>query len=80
MKDKELIELLHKKPDDGIRVLTEQYAGLVYAVVRGRLADSLYVSSDIEDCVADTFSEFFLDLQKYDPKKSSIRHHLPSGS
>ena len=76
MEDTKLLRLLHKDPNAGMEQLMNQYAGLVYAVVRGRLADSLYVSSDIEDCVADTFSEFFLDLQKYDPKISSIRSYL----
>ena len=80
MEDTKLLRLLHKDPNAGMEQLMNQYAGLVYAVVRGRLADSLYVSSDIEDCVADTFSEFYTDLQKYDPKKSSIRHHFPSES
>ena len=76
MEDTKLLRLLHKDPNAGMEQLMNQYAGLVYAVVRGRLADSLYVSSDIEDCVADTFSEFYTDLQKYDPKKSSIRSYL----
>ena len=76
MEDTKLLRLLHKDPNAGMEQLMNQYAGLVYAVVRGRLADSLYVSSDIEDCVADTFSEFYIDLQKYDPKKSSIRSYL----
>ena len=76
MEDTKLLRLLHKDPNAGMEQLMNQYAGLVYAVVSGRLADSLYVSSDIEDCVADTFSEFFLDLQKYDPKISSIRSYL----
>ena len=76
MEDTKLLRLLHKDPNAGMEQLMNQYAGLVYAVVKGRLADSLYVSSDIEDCVADTFSEFYIDLQKYDPKKSSIRSYL----
>ena len=53
MEDTKLLRLLHKDPNAGMEQLMNQYAGLVYAVVRGRLADSLYVSSDIEDCVAD---------------------------
>jgi RNA polymerase sigma-70 factor (ECF subfamily) len=76
MEDTKLLRLLHKDPNAGMEQLMNQYAGLVYAVVKGRLADSLYVSSDIEDCVADTFSEFYTDLQKYDPKISSIRSYL----
>jgi RNA polymerase sigma-70 factor (ECF subfamily) len=76
MEDTKLLRLLHKDPNAGMEQLMNQYAGLVYAVISSRLADSLYVSSDIEDCVADTFSEFYTDLQNYDPKISSIRSYL----
>jgi RNA polymerase sigma-70 factor (ECF subfamily) len=53
-----------------------QYAGLVYAVVKGKLAESFCVSTDREDCVADVFSEFYTELDKYDPKLSSLKSYL----
>lgn len=53
-----------------------QYTGLVYAVVKSKLDDSYYVSSDIEDCVADVFSKFYAELSDYDPKISSIKTYL----
>ena len=71
-----LLRLLHKDPSAGMEQLMNQYAGLVYAVVKGKLAGSFCVSSDIEDCVADVFSEFYADLPKYDPKISSIKSYL----
>lgn len=76
MEDAELLRLLHKDPNAGIEQLMNQYAGLVYAVVKGRLADSYYVSSDIEDCVADVFSRFCADLSSYDPKLCGIKSYL----
>ena len=76
MEDGKLLRLLHKDPSTGMEALMDQYAGLVYAVVKGRLAGSFYVSSDIEDCVADVFSEFYTDLAKYDAKLSSIKSYL----
>ena len=56
--------------------LMNQYTGLVYAVVKSKLDDSHYVSSDIEDCVADVFSKFYAELSDYDPKISSIKTYL----
>lgn len=76
MEDKKLLRLLHKDPDAGMEQLMNQYTGLVYAVVKGRLADSYYVSSDIEDCVADVFSKFYLQLTDYEPSISSIKSYL----
>lgn len=76
MEDLKLLRLLHKDPSAGMEKLMEQYAGLVYAVVKGRLDSSFCVSSDTEDCVADVFSEFYTDLSKYDPKISSIKSYL----
>ena len=76
MEDRQLLRLLHKDPSAGMEQLMNQYAGLVYAVVKGKLDASFCVSTDIEDCVADVFSEFFLSLDKYDPKISSIKSYL----
>ncbi len=53
-----------------------QYTGLVYAVVKGKLAESYYLSSDIEDCVADVFSKFYLSPDEYDHTRSSIKAYL----
>ena len=76
MEDKKLLRLLHKDPNAGMKQLLKQYAGLVYAVVKGRLKGSYCVSSDIEDCVADVFSKFYTDLSGYDPALSSIKSYL----
>ncbi len=76
MEDSKLLRLLHKDPNAGMEQLMNQYAGLVYAVVKGKLAESFCVSSDIEDCVACVFSEFYTALFKYDPKVSSIKSYL----
>lgn len=76
MEDNKLLRLLHKDPNDGMEQLMNQYTGLVYAVVKSKLDDSYYVSSDIEDCVADVFSKFYAELSDYDPKISSIKTYL----
>ena len=73
MEDHKLLQLLRKNPCAGIEQLMNQYTALVYAVIKGKLSESYYVSSDVEDCVADVFSEFYTELAKYDPKVSSIK-------
>ena len=76
MRDEALLRALREKPERGISLLTEQYAALVASVVRGVLAGSSCPSSDVEDCTADTFSEFYLHLDRYDPAKSSVKTYL----
>ena len=76
MEDNKLIRLLHKDPNAGMEQLMNQYTGLVYAVVKAKLDDHSCVSSDIEDCVADVFSKFYVELFKYDPAISSIKSYL----
>lgn len=76
MDDNKLLRLLHKDPNAGMEQLMNQYTGLVYAVVKSKLADSYYLSSDIEDCVADVFSKFYTGLSDYDPAISSIKSYL----
>ena len=75
MEDKKLLRLLHKDPNAGMEQLLNQYTGLVYAVVKSRLDGSYYVSSDLEDCVADVFSKFYTELADYDPAMSSIKSY-----
>ena len=76
MEDAKLLRLLRKDPNAGMEQLMNQYAGLVYAVVKGNLAGSCCISSDIEDCVADVFSQFYIGLSGYDPKRSGIKSYL----
>lgn len=74
--DVELLELLKAKPEKGINALLKQYGGIVYAVVRRKLSGLNIAEADIEACAADTFSEFYTDLCKFDPAKGSIRAWL----
>lgn len=76
MDDNKLLQLLHKDPNAGMEQLMNQYTGLVYTVVKSKLADSYYVSSDVEDCVADVFSKFYTELSHYDSAISSIKSYL----
>jgi len=76
MEEKSLYELLRSDPNTGMRELMKQYTGLVCAVIRARFNGFRYISTDIEDCAADTFSNFWLGFSNYDPEKASIRAYL----
>ena len=76
MDDKKLLRLLRTDPNTGMEKLIEKYAGLVYAVVTRALPDPCDFTSELEDCVSDVFSEFYLDLDRYDPRLSSIKTYL----
>ena len=76
MEDKDLLRLLYRSPSEGMARLMDLYTGLVYAVVKGKLLDFPHVSTDIEDCVADVFSKFYMNLSDYDPSLSSIKAYL----
>ena len=73
MPDDALYQLLKIDPEAGMKALIDQYASLVYAVVRGKLFAPPFDPSDIEHCVADVFSEFYIELDKYDPERGSIK-------
>lgn len=76
MEDAKLLRLLHKDPNAGMERLMDQYAALIYAVVKGRLMGYPCVSTDVEDCVAEVFCEFYTALDKYDESISSIKTYL----
>lgn len=74
MRDDEILGLLREKPEKGLKLLTKLYGGLVYAVVRRNLPG--ISDADIEACAADVFAEFYLELDKYDPSKGSLKAWL----
>ena len=76
MGDRKLLHKLHTDPEQGMILLMKQYAGLVCAVVRSKLRLDTFSQEEIEACVADTFSEFYCDLDKYAPDKGSLKSWL----
>ena len=76
MQDDELINILKTDPNTGMTLLLKQYAGLIHSVVKHKLAGQNFCDADIEHCVADTFSEFYCDLDKFREAAGSIRSWL----
>ena len=76
MQDDELMNILKTDPNTGMTLLLAQYAGLVHSIVKHKLAGQTFCDADIEHCVADTFSEFYCDLDKFQKAAGSIRAWL----
>lgn len=74
--DGELLVMLRRTPEQGMELLMDAYTGLLCAVVKHRLSGSQFVSTDVEDCVADAFSSFYAHLDSFDPSVCSIRSYL----
>jgi len=76
MQDDELMNILKTDSNTGMTLLLRQYAGLIYSVVKHKLSGPDFCDADIEHCVADTFSEFYCDLDKFRETDGSIRSWL----
>lgn len=74
--DRELLLLLRKNPDRGMEECVRKYSGLLYHIVRGRLQGAAFSEEDLEDCVADSFCEFWESLGRFDESKGSIKAWL----
>ena len=74
--ENELLDLLRKNPDRGMEALVQTYSGLLYHVVRGRMDRSVFSEEDVEDCVADSFREFWESLPRFRESRGSIKAWL----
>lgn len=72
MSDDELLDLLRRDPEKGLKALIAKFGGLVYTVVRRNLPEA-FCAAYIEACAADVFAEAYLDLEKYDPTKACLK-------
>ena len=76
MDDYELIQMLKQRPEEGMAYLTKRYAGLLWTVARGRLHPNYFDAADVEDCVSEVLGQFYLDLDRFDPARSTIATYL----
>lgn len=75
MGDRELLQLLREEPEQGVRQLMEQYAGLTYAIVNGR-AGGVASPQDVEECVSDVIFEIYRRRESIDPEKGTLKAFL----
>lgn len=76
MHDETIIKKLKEDPDTGFELLIAQYCGIINAVVRSLLRPPVFNNADIEDCIAEVFSEFYFKLHKYSPESGSLKSYL----
>lgn len=72
MTDRETLQLLEQDPETGMAALIDRYSGLLWKAASGRLKDP----EDIRDCVSETFSEFYLHRENFDPGKGTLAGYL----
>lgn len=75
MTDVQWLEILKKSPKKAHTMLIEEYGGYVYAIVIDKLR-SLCSSEEIEDCVSDVFVEVFMNIDKFDSSKGSLKGYI----
>ncbi|HIZ84396.1 MAG TPA: sigma-70 family RNA polymerase sigma factor [Firmicutes bacterium] len=70
--EESLLSLLRREPEQGMTVLIDEYSGLLWTVCRQYLSNT----EDIKECVNETFSEFYLHIERFDPDKGSLKGYL----
>lgn len=75
MTERELLDKLRKEPAEGLDAAITQYAGLVYTIVRGKLA-SVCLEEDIEECAADVFAVLCRQANAIDLNKGALKAYL----
>ena len=80
MEDLQILHLLRTDPDRGMNELVKQYSGLVCSVIRGKFSGFNCVSTDVEDCASDTFSDFYLSLPGFNPEAGQIKGYLAAAA
>jgi len=74
MDDRELLQILQKNPENGMRLVMKEYTGLCYYIVKQKLAD--FSAEEIEECVSDVFLAFYHQYTAIDLERGSIKGFL----
>lgn len=72
MPDGELIELIKSDPDKGLKILMDEYMGLLCTIVRDKLG-TVCDEFEMESCVSDIFVDFYNNIDRYTTDKGSIK-------
>lgn len=70
--DEQLLDLLDTEPEKGMAAFIETYSGLLWTICREYVENE----EDIKDCVNETFSEFYLHRERFDPEKGTLKGYL----
>lgn len=75
MQDTELVELIKSNPNQGLKILMDEYMGLLCTVVREKL-HTVCDEFEMEACVSDVFVEFYNNIDRYTESKGSIKSYI----
>ena len=70
--DRQIIALLDTEPENAMAFLIDTYSGLLWKVCREYVENE----EDIKDCLNETFSEFYLHKERFDPEKGTLKGYL----
>jgi len=73
--EEKLLEMIHSKNDEALIYIIDKYSKLLWVVVGGVL-NNVGTSEDIEECISDTYMNFWQKPKAYNPQKGSLRAFL----
>ncbi len=75
LNDEKILRLIKKDTQAGMDLLIETYASLAACIIRRKIS-SLCRESDVEECVAETFTDFYTQLDRVDLRKGSLKGYI----
>lgn len=75
LKDEKILRLLKKDSEAGMDLLIESYGSLAKYIVCQKIS-SVCNEQDIEECVADVFVDFYMQIERVDLKKGSLKGYI----
>lgn len=66
--DDKIIELIKSQDDEGLRLLKQQYSGLMHYIVGNILENH----RDTEECISDIYIKVWKSIESYSPEKGKL--------
>ncbi len=73
--DELMVDILKKNPEKGLKLIIDQYTGLIYTICHNKLK-GVMSHEDIEECVSDVFVDIYKQRDIIDLAKGSLRSYL----
>lgn len=70
--DKEILELLNTDPQHGMYYIVKNYTGLLWKIGEYYLENA----EDIKECINDTFTDFYMQRERFDQNKGTLAAYL----
>lgn len=75
LKDEKILRLIKKDVNSGMNLLVEAYGSLAAYIIRQKIS-SVCSEADIEECVAETFVDFYTQLEQIDLRKGTLKGYI----